>query len=77
MANMGEEVDMQGYAGPMVVTCLLDLTGVSLAALPSYSADGFASMRNRLLRRWERPGTSVSGYNGAGGLSGDARVALS
>lgn len=77
MANMSEKVEVQGYTDSVVVTRLLDLRDVPLSVLPSYSSDELAPMRSRLLRRWDRPGTSVSGYNGAGGLSGDARVDLS
>ena len=48
---------------------LKDLTGLALAALPGLDDPVLGSMLARVLRRVDRPGQSISGYNGAGGYS--------
>jgi hypothetical protein len=53
---------------------LADLTDVTLEVLPSHRDVRLASSVERVLRRVDRPGASISGYNGAGGLSGDVDV---
>ncbi|GAA4674366.1 hypothetical protein [Phytohabitans rumicis] len=54
---------------------LKDLSGLRFDALTeSHDDPALAPMLDRVMRRVEQPGTSISGYNGAGGLSGDVEV---
>jgi FXSXX-COOH protein len=48
-----------------------NLAGVSLERLPEVDDSALPAMLKRVLDRVDRSGTSISGYNGAGGLSGD------
>jgi hypothetical protein len=70
------EVGMAAPTDQGVVTSLSDLTGVSLTALTSYTADDLDGMPGRLMFRLATRGASASipGYNGASGLSGDAKT---
>lgn len=53
---------------------LKNLNAISLKDLPSLSDPALQMMLRRVERRIQRPGASISGYNGAGGLSGDITV---
>jgi hypothetical protein len=57
-----------------VETNLSDLTNLSLHAIRSCTKEDLGELLDRMLRRIDAPGTSISGYNGAGGLSGDRAV---
>lgn len=46
---------------------LTDLTELSLKDLPGRDSPGMTRNIDRILRRVDRPGASISGYNGAGG----------
>lgn len=63
---------MKAYS--QVETDLPDLAGVSFETLGSYSDADLQPASGKLLRRVDRPGASLSGYSGAGGLSGDVRA---
>jgi hypothetical protein len=59
-----------------VVTRVADLTDVSLPALPDYTEEDLGPTVLALKARVNSPGTSISGYNGAGALARDATVDL-
>ena len=53
----------------IVVGQLKDVSSIELQALPHHTDPALADMLDRVLRRMDRPGASISVYNGAGGLS--------
>lgn len=52
-----------------VVGHLKDFAGVALDQLATHSGSALGPMLDRVMRRVEQPGTSISGYNGAGGFT--------
>jgi hypothetical protein len=55
----------------IVVGQLKDVSSIELQALPHYTEPALADMLDRVLQRMDRPGASISGFNGASGLSCD------
>ncbi len=59
-----------------VTTRVVDLTEVSLQALQEYTEEDLGPTVAALKARVHSPGSSISGYNGAGALARDANVDL-
>lgn len=52
---------------PVVTGRIKDLTNLDLGGLPSFADPALAAMLDRVMGRLDKPGTAISGYNGAGG----------
>ena len=67
---------MRETSQPMV-TAVADLTGLkTIRELQDCPVEQFGPMLDALEVKVNTPGASIAGYNGAGGLARDERVAL-